>query len=146
MFCCIPVSGQPIITKFCTCHDSYAAMACAKFCNDNVITFWLRIKLNLISNLNIVWRFISGIALWLTWLRPLWLCKLTKWPAWVPQPRWGCPPGLLNLAGHWFLPFELSSTFWTVQDTGLGQCDTVWHRQAPVRWYHSGTSLSYWLS
>ena len=29
-----PSSNHAITTKFCTCHDSYAVIACAKFCSD----------------------------------------------------------------------------------------------------------------
>ena len=28
-----PTSNQVIATKFCTCHDSYVVMTCAKFCS-----------------------------------------------------------------------------------------------------------------
>ena len=35
-FCFFPDLNPLITTKFCTCHDSCAVMACAKFCSDQV--------------------------------------------------------------------------------------------------------------
>ena len=35
-----------IATKFCTCHDSTAVVACAKFCSDHNIIHWMRFKHN----------------------------------------------------------------------------------------------------
>ena len=36
--------GRQIVTKFCTCHDSTAVLACAKFCNDYVVKIKARAK------------------------------------------------------------------------------------------------------
>ena len=33
-----------ILLQFCTCHDSIAVMACAKFCSKYFIWIWVRIK------------------------------------------------------------------------------------------------------
>ena len=46
-FCCISILGHQIATIFCTCHDSTAAVACAKFCSDPSVNIWMRGKLNL---------------------------------------------------------------------------------------------------
>ena len=35
--CYISSRGHQIASKFCTCHDSYAVVACAKFCSDHLI-------------------------------------------------------------------------------------------------------------
>ena len=33
-------SDKAITTKFCACHDSYAAVVCAKFFSDQMIRYW----------------------------------------------------------------------------------------------------------
>ena len=33
-FCCHPTCSKAITSKFCTCHDSWAVVTCAKCCND----------------------------------------------------------------------------------------------------------------
>ena len=43
--------GMWITTKFCTCHDSCAVVACAKFCNDHIHTILMRVK-NSLPSLN----------------------------------------------------------------------------------------------
>ena len=42
--CCnsvISVLGHQIATKFCTCHDSFAVVACANFCSDHFARIWM---------------------------------------------------------------------------------------------------------
>ena len=38
------ISVELITTKFCTCHDSWAVMACAKFCSDLMDRNWITAK------------------------------------------------------------------------------------------------------
>ena len=40
------ILGHHIATKFCTCHDSFTVVACAKICGNHLIFLW---KLNYIS-------------------------------------------------------------------------------------------------
>ena len=44
LFCCNSIPFHQIATMFCTCHDSYAVMACAQFCSHYFITCWLKTK------------------------------------------------------------------------------------------------------
>ena len=44
LFYCNSVPCHQIATNFCTCHDSSAVMACAKFCSNYFITCWLKTK------------------------------------------------------------------------------------------------------
>ena len=41
---CNTISDYHFAANFCTCRDSYAVVACAKFCNDHFIIFWMRAK------------------------------------------------------------------------------------------------------
>ena len=45
-FCVNSLLGNQITTEFCTCHDSKAVMACAKFCSDHCIRIWMISKWN----------------------------------------------------------------------------------------------------
>ena len=45
-FCSHPNTNQVIATIFGTWHDSWAVVACAKFCCDMVISNWIRAKWN----------------------------------------------------------------------------------------------------
>ena len=40
-FCSHPISNKVIATKFCICHDSTAAVACAKICCDLMASNWI---------------------------------------------------------------------------------------------------------
>ena len=51
-----PIPAVPITKIFCTCHDSCAVVACAKFCSDTFVTFRMTSKMKLISNLNNAWK------------------------------------------------------------------------------------------
>ena len=42
IFCCNSNSNGPIIPQFCTCHDSWAVMACAKLWNDRTIIVYIK--------------------------------------------------------------------------------------------------------
>ena len=42
--CSHPSCNEVIATKFCTCHDSCAVMACAKFCSDMILCNDLTLK------------------------------------------------------------------------------------------------------
>ena len=40
---CFSINFKEIITtKFCTCHDSTAVMACAKLCSDQMLGNWIK--------------------------------------------------------------------------------------------------------
>ena len=38
------ILSHQITIKLCTCHDSCAVMACAKFCSDHFIRIWTRVE------------------------------------------------------------------------------------------------------
>ena len=44
---CICNSSDSVTTTFCTCHDSTAVVACAKFCCDLFSQFWVMANQNL---------------------------------------------------------------------------------------------------
>ena len=44
LFCYKSISSNHITTKFCTCHDSIAAVTCTKFCSDNSLRIWMIAK------------------------------------------------------------------------------------------------------
>ena len=61
-----------IATKFCTCHDSYAVMACAKLCCNLLKINWvtanwilLNVTRDSVSWLSFQLKFVSEIAHWL---------------------------------------------------------------------------------
>ena len=41
-----PNINKPITTKFYTCHNSYAVVACAKIYNDQIFRIWITWKIN----------------------------------------------------------------------------------------------------
>ena len=45
-FCSHPNTKKVIATIFGTWHDSWAVVACAKFCRDIIISYWIRAKWN----------------------------------------------------------------------------------------------------
>ena len=45
-FCSHPNTNKVIATKFGTWHDSWAVVACAKFCCDMITSYWIRAKWN----------------------------------------------------------------------------------------------------
>ena len=42
--CLHPNSNEVIATKFCTCHDSIAVLACAKICSNLMTRYWIIAK------------------------------------------------------------------------------------------------------
>ena len=42
--CLHPNSNEVIATKFCTCHDSIAVLACAKICSNMMTRYWIIAK------------------------------------------------------------------------------------------------------
>ena len=47
MLCCNSIVSHLIATNFCTCHNSTAVVACAKFCSDHILRIGMRAKQNL---------------------------------------------------------------------------------------------------
>ena len=69
------VHGYNMATKFCTCHDSMAVVACAKFCGDEFMRSRTRWKLIMMQKLLMKWPPVHP---------PLsWLCPTTRL---VPTP------------------------------------------------------------
>ena len=46
------ISEYGTATKFCTCHDSVAVVACAKFCSDQYITIGIAAEIKFQSGLD----------------------------------------------------------------------------------------------
>ena len=65
---CSKISGH-IELVFCTCHDSLAVMACAKFWLRWIIKIWVKGKYYLISS-----------GLWIDWSLGTWLHDPGVWP------------------------------------------------------------------
>ena len=59
----VTITCYLIATKFCTWHDSTAVVSCAKFCNDQLIGIWIRIKRNP-SNFNFCGKIVSETDPW----------------------------------------------------------------------------------
>ena len=47
MFCFNSIPDYRLATIFCTCHESIAVAACAKFCSDHTVSIWLKAKRDL---------------------------------------------------------------------------------------------------
>ena len=58
-FCCYSISGHPIATNLCTCHDSTAVVACAQFCSDRFVRIPTKKKMKCSWNLNFGCKIIS---------------------------------------------------------------------------------------
>ena len=76
--CCSSVPGHQIATKFCTCHDSYAVMSCAKFCSNHFIRIWMKtnricIKIELWLKIH-MW---DGSLIWMVTLTQKATCTLS---------------------------------------------------------------------
>ena len=69
------VPDNHIATKFCTCHDSLAVMACAKFCSDCYVRIGIRAK-------------------WI--IRQVWIVMGKSLVRWVPCYPYGCMRSLCN--------------------------------------------------
>ena len=48
-YCCNSIIGHQIATKFGTCHDSTAVVACTKFWSDHFLGIWMTAKWNFIG-------------------------------------------------------------------------------------------------
>ena len=46
LFSCNSVADINIATKFCTRHDSTSYVPCAKFCSEQLVRIWMRVKWN----------------------------------------------------------------------------------------------------
>ena len=75
-----------ITTKFCTCHDSYAVVVCAKFCSDHFLKIWVRVREKFLQNLNfdgkidsekspLVPRHPRGCLTWIILFKQFWCVK-----------------------------------------------------------------------
>ena len=64
MSSCNPIYGDGMATNFCTCHDSSAVMACAKFCNDRSTKIWIRATTNLKFLWKKTWWYLSLADQW----------------------------------------------------------------------------------
>ena len=70
-FQCNSIAGYHIATKFCTCCDSTAVMACAKFHNDHLTTIWMRAE----------WNF-----------HQIWIPMENLFLKWAPEQQWQMAP------------------------------------------------------
>ena len=99
-FCSHPNTNKVIATIFGTWHDSWAVVACAKFCCDVIISNWIRAK----------WNF-----------HHIWIVMEKSLVKWVPAPKF---LSFICCFDHfiWFLKFlsigfgrvmiELNSIYW----------------------------------
>ena len=87
-FCSHPSTNKVIATKFGTWHDSWAVVACAKFCCDMINCNWIRAK----------WFF-----------HRIWIVMEKSLVKWVPE--WGThllPNMFREFAGNNFTDYVLS--------------------------------------
>ena len=61
LFCCNSAPDDQIASNFCTCHNSTAVVACAKFCSNHFIKNWMRAK----QNFHRIWIMME--LSWLVW-------------------------------------------------------------------------------
>ena len=65
--------GYHIATKFCTWHDSYVVMPCAKFHSDHFIIIWMRVE----WNFHRIWTTMEEI-----------ICEMGPWDELVQKSAW----------------------------------------------------------
>ena len=130
--------GDPIATKFCTCHDSTAVMACAKICSNWNLS---ESRLNFYFYLNCEWKIVSKMVHWWSTLQPaVWACPL-GWVAdgWLRLALIGgrvCVPSL-----NWYSTTTQQSLLWSFRVKPFNLCllavvypTTEWHCDNSVPW------------
>ena len=110
-FCSHPSTNKMIAPKFGTWHDSWAVVACAKFCCNMITSNWIRAK----------WIF-----------HRIWIVMEKSWGKWVPR--------FLSLAqsklrlcsanhrsGYWGnLPCDWLSTAWAYSEQEIENGPRTW--------------------
>ena len=104
-FCSHPNSNEVITTKFCTCHDSCAVMACAKFCCDMYNSKWITAKRN---------------------FHQIWIVMANSLVTWVTGPSWDwdvvCQTDLTLVMLNFFSQQKLKYIFYMISQNSDGTC------------------------
>ena len=75
-FCSHPNTNKVIATIFGTWHDSWAVVACAKFCCDVIISNWIRAK----WNFHHIWIVMEkSLVKWVPESEQFWTRSVTLW-------------------------------------------------------------------